>query len=190
LVSLKATPIERIDVGGVHTSDAYYELDALVLATGFDAMTGSVRKLNIVGRDSETLNQVWAEGPVTYLGLGVPGFPNLFNVAGPGSPSVLANMVLHAELNVDWIADAIGHLETRGAAGIEARPDAAADWVKECSERAAGTLMPLAASWYVGANIPGKPRVFMPFVGGFGVYGQIIAEVADAGYKGFDVIEA
>jgi cation diffusion facilitator CzcD-associated flavoprotein CzcO len=190
LVSLRETPIQRIDAAGVHTSAAYYELDALVLATGFDAMTGSVRKLNIVGRDGATLNQVWAEGPVTYLGIGIPGFPNLFNVGGPGSPSVLANMVLVSELHVDWFADAIRYLEARGAVGIEARPDAAADWVKECYERAVGTLMPLASSWYLGANIPGKPRVFMPFVGGFGVYGQIIAEVADAGYKGFDVIEA
>ncbi|HEU4362285.1 MAG TPA: NAD(P)/FAD-dependent oxidoreductase, partial [Mycobacterium sp.] len=108
LVNLRATPIERIDAGGVHTSDAYYELDTLVLATGFDAMTGSVQKLNIVGRDGQTLNEAWTAGPLTYLGLGVPGFPNLFNIAGAGSPSVLANMVLHAELHVDWIADAIG----------------------------------------------------------------------------------
>lgn len=189
LVNLRATPIQRIDEHGVHTSDAYYELDALVLATGFDAMTGSVQKLNIVGRDGKTLNDAWAAGPVTYLGLGIPGFPNLFNIAGAGSPSVLANMVLHAELHVDWIADAIGYLDARGALGIEARRDAAEDWVSECSERAAGTLMPRANSWYVGANIPGKPRVFMPFVSGFGLYGQIIADVAAAGYKGFDVIE-
>lgn len=189
LVNLRATPIQRLDATGVHTSDAYYELDALVLATGFDAMTGSVQKVNIVGRDGETLNRAWAAGPVTYLGLGVPGFPNLFNIAGAGSPSVLANMVLHAELHVDWIADAIGHLDVRGAIGIEASPDAAADWVKECSEQAAGTLMTRANSWYLGANIGGKPRVFMPFVGGFGVYGQMIADVVAAGYKGFDVIE-
>lgn len=190
LVNLRATPIERIDAGGIHTSDDYYELDALVLATGFDAMTGSVDKLNIVGRGGQTLNAAWAEGPVTYLGLGVPGFPNLFNIAGAGSPSVLANMVLHAELHVDWIAAAIAHLDTHGTVGIEACADAAADWVKECSDRATGTLMLQANSWYLGANIPGKPRVFMPFIGGFGVYGQIIADVAAAGYKGFDLIEA
>ena len=190
LVSLKATPIQQIDATGVHTCDNHYELDALVLATGFDAMTGSVRKLNIVGRGGITLNQAWAEGPVTYLGIGIPGFPNLFNIGGPGSPSVLANMVLVSELHVDWIADAIGYLQAHGGIGLEARPDTASDWVKECSERAAGTLMPLAASWYLGANIPGKPRVFMPFVAGFGVYGEIIAEVADAGYKGFTTIEA
>ncbi|WP_068268803.1 flavin-containing monooxygenase [Aldersonia kunmingensis] len=189
LVNLRAAPIERIEAGGVHTADAYYEIDDLVLATGFDAMTGSVEKLRIVGRGGETLNEAWAEGPKTYLGLGIAGFPNLFNLTGPGSPSVLANMVLHSELHVNWVADAIGYLDAHGAVALEARPEAVADWVKECSERAAATLMPTANSWYLGANIPGKPRVFMPFVGGFGVYGRIIAEVAAAGYKGFDVIE-
>ncbi|KHO26227.1 cyclohexanone monooxygenase [Mycolicibacterium setense] len=187
LVNLRATPIERIDPSGVDTTDAHYDLDALVLATGFDAMTGSVQKLNVVGRDGRTLNDAWAEGPVTYLGLGVPGFPNLFNIAGPGAPSVLANMVLHSELHVNWVADAIGYLDAQGAPAIEARAEAAVEWVAECSRRAAQTLMPQANSWYLGANIPGKPRVFMPFVGGFGVYGEIIAEVAAAGYKGFDI---
>ncbi|WP_102142587.1 flavin-containing monooxygenase [Mycobacterium hubeiense] len=190
LVSLRATPIRRIDASGVHTTDAHYELDALVLATGFDAMTGSVSKLNIIGRGGLTLNDAWAHGPITYLGLGIPGFPNLFNMTGPGSPSVLANMVLHSELHVDWVADAIAYLDAHGATALEAQPEAAAGWVEECRRRAAGTLMPQANSWYLGANIPGKPRVFMPFVGGFGVYGEIIAGVAEAGYKGFDVIEA
>ncbi|OBK83385.1 flavin-containing monooxygenase [Mycolicibacter sinensis] len=190
LVNLRATPIQRIDASGVHTSDAYYELDALVFATGFDAMTGSVEKLRIVGRDGQTLNEAWRDGPNTYLGLGIPGFPNLFNLTGPGSPSVLANMVLHSELHVDWIADAIRYLADHDASALEARRDAAAEWGAECSQRAAGTLMTQANSWYLGANIPGRPRVFMPFIGGFGVYGQIIAGVAEAGYKGFDVLEA
>ncbi|MFE3445888.1 flavin-containing monooxygenase [Nocardia sp. NPDC059180] len=189
LVNLRATPIERIDADGVHTAEAHYPLDALVLATGFDAMTGSVARLNIVGRDGRTLNEAWQEGPKTYLGLGVTGFPNMFNLTGPGSPSVLANMVLHSELHVDWVADAIAYLDRNSAVALEARPDAVAAWVAECVERAAGTLMPTANSWYLGANVPGKPRVFMPFVGGFGVYGEIIAEVAAAEYKGFDVIE-
>lgn len=188
LVNLRATPIERIDAGGVHTTADYYPLDALVLATGFDAMTGSVAKLNIVGRDGRTLNEAWSDGPKTYLGLGVTGFPNLFNLTGPGSPSVLANMVLHSELHVDWVAGAIDYLDRNGATALEARPDAVEAWVAECAERAARTLMPTANSWYLGANVPGKPRVFMPFVGGFGVYGEIIAEVAAAEYKGFDVI--
>ncbi|MBF6089943.1 NAD(P)/FAD-dependent oxidoreductase [Nocardia cyriacigeorgica] len=188
LVNLRATPIDRIDAGGVHTTTAYYPLDALVLATGFDAMTGSVAKLDIVGRDGRTLNEAWREGPKTYLGLGVTGFPNLFNLTGPGSPSVLANMVLHSELHVDWVAGAIDYLDRNGAAALEARPEAVEAWVAECAERASRTLMPTANSWYLGANVPGKPRVFMPFVGGFGVYGEIIAEVAAAEYKGFDVI--
>lgn len=187
LVNLRATPIERIDASGLDTTEAHYDLDALVLATGFDAMTGSVQKLNVVGRGGRTLNEAWAEGPATYLGLGVPGFPNLFNIAGPGAPSVLANMVLHSELHLNWVADAIAFLDAQSAPAIEAREDAAAEWVAECTRRAAGTLMPQANSWYLGANIPGKPRVFMPFVGGFGVYGEIIAEIAAAGYKGFDI---
>lgn len=189
LVDLRATPIERIDAGGLHTTGAYFPLDTLVLATGFDAMTGSVAKIAITGRGGRTLNEAWAEGPVNYLGLGVPGFPNLFNLTGPGSPSVLANMVLHSELHVDWVAEAIGFVDGRGATALEARADAAAAWVAECAERASGTLMTRANSWYLGANIPGKPRFFMPFVSGFGVYGEIIAEVAAADYKGFDLLD-
>jgi cation diffusion facilitator CzcD-associated flavoprotein CzcO len=188
LVNLRETPIERMDSTGVTTSTTHYDLDALVLATGFDAMTGSVSKLNITGRGGETLNAAWAAGPVTYLGLGVPGFPNLFNVSGPGSPSVLANMALHSELHVNWIADAIGYLAAHGAAALEATRSAAANWTEECTHRAAEGLMLRANSWYLGANVRGKPRVFMPFVGGFGVYGQIIADVAAAGYKGFDLV--
>jgi cation diffusion facilitator CzcD-associated flavoprotein CzcO len=188
LVNLRETPIERMDSAGATTSTTHYDLDALVLATGFDAMTGSVSKLNIVGRDGETLNGTWAAGPVTYLGLGIPGFPNLFNVSGPGSPSVLANMALHSELHVNWIADAISYLAAHGATGLEATRSAAANWTEECTHRATEGLMLRANSWYLGANVGGKPRVFMPFVGGFGVYGQIIADVAAAGYKGFDLL--
>ena len=121
-----------------------------MLATGFDAMTGSVGKLNIVGRSGETLNAAWASGPVTYLGLGVPGFPNVFNISGPGSPSVLANMALHSELHVDWIADAIGYLGAHGAIALEATRSAAADWTDECTHRAAEGLMLRANSWYLG----------------------------------------
>src|ERR1700760_655342 len=188
LVNLRETPLARMDSAGVATSAAYYDLDALVLATGFDAMTGSVGKLKIAGRGGETLNAPWASGPVTYLGLGVPGFPNLFNISGPGSPSVLANMALHSELHVDWIADAIRYLGAHGAIALEATRAAATDWNDECTHRAAEGLMLRANSWYLGANVAGKPRVFMPFVGGFGVYGQIIADVAAAGYKGFDLL--
>ncbi|AZG45972.1 Phenylacetone monooxygenase [Gordonia insulae] len=190
IVDVRATPIERITPDGIHVDGRIVELDSLVLATGFDAMTGSVERINIVGRGGETLKQAWSEGPRTYLGLGVHGFPNLFNLTGPGSPSVLANMVLHSELHVDWVADAISALDANGSTAIEARSDAVQAWVQECTERAAATLMPDANSWYLGANIPGKPRVFMPFVGGFGVYRRIIADVAADDYRGFQFLDA
>ncbi|MDR2280250.1 MAG: NAD(P)/FAD-dependent oxidoreductase [Gordonia sp. (in: high G+C Gram-positive bacteria)] len=189
LVNLRKAPIERIDATGVVTADGrHHDLDALVLATGFDAMTGSVAKINIVGRGGRTLNDEWAAGPRTYLGLGIAGFPNLFNLTGPGSPSVLANMVLHSELHVDWISDAIAHVDEAGAVGFEARADAVDEWVAECRRRAEGSLMVQANSWYLGANIPGRPRVFMPFVGGFGAYGDIIAKVAANDYEGFQLL--
>ncbi|EME19880.1 flavin-containing monooxygenase [Rhodococcus triatomae] len=187
LVDLRSAPIVGMDEAGITTTAAHYDLDVIVLATGFDAMTGSLSKLEIVGREGRTLGEKWAAGPETYLGLGVDGFPNFFNLTGPGSPSVLANMVLHSELHVDWVADAIAHLDARGAAAIEATPDAVAEWVDECRTRAESSLLNTANSWYLGANIPGRPRVFMPFLGGFSTYREIIAEVAESGYKGFDV---
>ena len=189
LVDLRSTPIERIASMGVVLADELIELDSLVLATGFDAMTGAIDRINIVGRDGVSLKQAWESGPKTYLGLGVSGFPNLFNVTGPGSPSVLANMVLHSELHVDWIAGAIATIERSGVRAIEARPEAVEEWVDECAQRAAKTLMPAANSWYLGANIPGKPRVFMPFVGGFGTYRNILLDVAADGYRGFDLVD-
>ena len=131
-----------------------------------------------------------AHGPRTYLGLGVDGFPNLFIVSGPGAPAVLANMVLHAEAHVNWIADCIDHLDEHGYAGIEARLEAVNLWIAECAARAEATLFPKADSWYMGANVPGKPRVFMLFVSGFAVYNDICAEVAAAGYSGFELIKA
>jgi cyclohexanone monooxygenase len=189
LVDLKATPIERIEPAGVRLAGGeLVELDVLVYATGFDAMTGSLDRIGITGRGGRTLKEAWAAGPRTYLGLGVDGFPNLFNIAGPGSPSVLANMVLCGEQHIDWIADLIGHLGEQGRTAVEATPDAVDGWVDECRERAARTLMPEANSWYLGANIPGKPRVFMPFVGGFGAYGDIIEKVAADGYPGFELL--
>ncbi|QNS06803.1 flavin-containing monooxygenase [Streptomyces xanthii] len=189
LVNLKATPIERIEASGVRLAGGeLVELDVLVYATGFDAMTGSLDRIGITGREGRTLKEAWAAGPRTYLGLGVDGFPNLFNIAGPGSPSVLANMILCGEQHVDWIAGLLTHLSERGHAGVEARTPAVDGWVEECRRRADGTLMPAANSWYLGANIPGKPRVFMPFVGGFGAYGDIIEKVAADGYEGFELL--
>ncbi|MCV7187740.1 flavin-containing monooxygenase [Mycolicibacterium thermoresistibile] len=190
LVSVRRTPIQSIDAEGVVTSERHYRLDAIVFATGFDAMTGTVAKIDIVGRGGRRLVEDWAHGPRTYLGLGVDGFPNLFLISGPGAPAVLANMVLHAEANVNWIADAIGHLDEHGYSAIEATPDAVDNWVAECNKRAEATLFPKANSWYMGANVPGKPRVFMLFIGGFATYLDICAEVADAGYKGFRLLKA
>ncbi|WP_277831638.1 flavin-containing monooxygenase [Speluncibacter jeojiensis] len=187
LVNLKADPIVGMDATGVNTTGAHYELDAIVLATGFDAMTGSLDKLEIVGRGGQTLKDKWTAGPETYLGLGVDGFPNFFNVNGPGATGVLANMVLHSELHVDWIADAIAYLDDHGGDGIEAEPEAVAEWVDKCRTLAEKSLLNTANSWYLGANIPGRPRVFMPFAGGFSTYREIITGIAESGYKGFAI---
>jgi cation diffusion facilitator CzcD-associated flavoprotein CzcO len=189
LVSVRATPIESIDAAGINTTGAHYDLDMIVFATGFDALTGALTKIDIVGRHGAMLRDDWAHGPRTYLGLGVDGFPNLFLISGPGAPAVLANMVLHAEAHVNWIADAIAYLDDRGYAAIEATPDAVDGWVAELARRAEASLFTKANSWYLGANVPGKPRVFMLFLGGFAAYNDICAEVADAGYKGFDLVK-
>jgi cyclohexanone monooxygenase len=190
LVSVRKTPIESIDRTGINTSDTHYDLDAIVLATGFDAMTGALAKIDIVGRANKRLRDNWSAGPRTYLGLGVDGFPNLFLVSGPGAPAVLANMVLHAEAHLNWIADAIAHLDLHGYAAIEATPDAVEGWISECNQRANATLFTKANSWYMGANVPGKPRVFMLFLGGFAAYLDICNEIASAGYKGFNLVKA
>lgn len=189
LVSVRETPIESIDATGINTAAEHFDLDALVLATGFDAMTGTLAKIDIVGRGGQKLVDDWAEGPRTYLGLGVDGFPNLFLVSGPGAPAVLANMVLHAEAHINWISDAIEHLDEHGFTAIEASENAVDNWIAECNKRADATLFPKANSWYMGANVPGKPRVFMLFIGGFAAYLDICAEVADAGYKGFSLLK-
>lgn len=187
LVNLREAPIVAIDETGIQTADGHYELDVIVFATGFDAITGSLDRIEIRGRGGALLREEWKAGPQTYLGLAAPGFPNLFTVTGPGSPGVLANMVLASEQHVDWIGDAIAHLEATGLATIEAGADAAADWMAQCGELAAKTLFPQANSWYMGANIEGKPRVFMLYAGGFGNYGTIIADIAAAGYEGFEL---
>ncbi|BBY32606.1 cyclohexanone monooxygenase [Mycolicibacter minnesotensis] len=190
LVSVRKTPIESIDASGITTSAKHYDLDAIVLATGFDAMTGTLAKIDIVGRSGRKLADDWSHGPRTYLGLGVDGFPNLFLVSGPGAPAVLANMVLHAEAHINWICDAVGYLDQHGYAAIEATADAVDTWIADCNQRADATLFPHANSWYVGANVPGKARVFMLFIGGFATYLDICAEVAGAGYKGFRLLKA
>jgi cyclohexanone monooxygenase len=185
LVDIKSNPIEEILPNAVRTAAGDYEVDALVLATGFDAMTGSVAKIDISGRHGQTLNQKWAEGPKTYLGLMSAGFPNLFIITGPGSPSVLSNMMVSIEQHVDWIADCIAWMRDRGFEVMEAKQDAEDRWVAHVNEVAHTTLYPQANSWYMGANIPGKPQIFMPYIGGVGVYRQICNDVAAKGYKGF-----
>jgi cation diffusion facilitator CzcD-associated flavoprotein CzcO len=189
LINARATPIESVDPAGINTTAAHYDLDMIVLATGFDAMTGALTNIDIVGRDGVTLRDAWAHGPRTYLGLGIDGFPNLFLISGPGAPAVLVNMVLHAEAQVNWIAEAIAYIGDHGYAAIEPTLDAVDGWGAECARRAEATLFTKANSWYMGANVPGKPRGFMLFVGGFATYNDICAEVADAGYKGFELVK-
>jgi cyclohexanone monooxygenase len=190
LVDIKSNPIEEILPHAVRTGGKDYEVDALVLATGFDAMTGSLAKIDIRGRDGLTLNRKWAEGPKTYLGLMSAGFPNLFIITGPGSPSVLSNMIVSIEQHVDWISDCIAYIRDRGFDSLEAEKDAEDKWVAHVNEAAFSTLYPQANSWYMGANIPGKPRIFMPYIGGVGPYRQICNEVAAKGYEGFAMTAA
>jgi len=185
LVDIRSNPIEQISANAVRAGGKDYEIDALVLATGFDAMTGSVAKIDIRGRNGLTLNQKWAEGPKTYLGLMSAGFPNLFIITGPGSPSVLSNMIVSIEQHVDWIADCLAYMRNSGVDAMEARKEAEDKWVAHVNEVAHATLYPQANSWYMGANIPGKPQIFMPYIGGVGVYRQICNEVAANGYEGF-----
>ena len=190
LVDIKSSPIEEITANAVRTGGKDYEVDALVLATGFDAMTGSVAKIDIRGRNGQTLNRKWAEGPKTYLGLMSAGFPNLFIITGPGSPSVLSNMIVSIEQHVDWITDCIAYMRDRGLATMEANTDAEDQWVAHVNEVAHTTLYPQANSWYMGANIPGKPQIFMPYIGGVGAYRQICNDVAARGYEGFTMESA
>jgi cation diffusion facilitator CzcD-associated flavoprotein CzcO len=186
LVDLRATPIEQVTPEGIQTSDGVYPLDIIVFATGFDAMTGPLLKLDIKGRDGRTLRDAWAEGPRSYLGLQVAGFPNMFTITGPGSPSVLCNMPVAIEQHVEWITDLIAHMRAHGIERAEATPEATDRWVAHVSEAANATLLPQAeSSWYLGANVPGKPRVFMPYAGGMARYAQICRDIAQAGYEGF-----
>ena len=185
LVDIRHSPIQEITTKGIRTEDAEYELDIIVFATGFDAMTGAYFKMDIRGKGGEALKEKWAAGPLTYLGVATAGFPNMFMITGPGSPSVLSNMPVSIEQHVEWIAEVIGTMRDQGAETIEAEAQAEADWVKHVNTIADQTLFMLADSWYLGANIPGKPRVFMPYVGGVGAYRIKCDEVAAKGYEGF-----
>ncbi len=186
LVDVKANPITEITPTGIRTTAGEYPLDVIVFATGFDAMTGPLLRLNITGRDGVALSDVWAAGPRSYLGLQVEGFPNMFTITGPGSPSVLTNMPVAIEQHVEWITALIAHMRSQGIARIEPEPQAVADWLVKVNEASHETLLPQAASsWYLGANVPGKPRVFMPYAGGMAKYRGICEEVAAQGYTGF-----
>jgi cyclohexanone monooxygenase len=186
LVDVKADPIIEITATGLRTRDREYgPFDAIAFATGFDAMTGALREIDVSVKGGDVLAEQWEAGPRTYLGLMVAGFPNMFVITGPGSPSVKTQMILAIEQHTDWVADCLTHLRKNGFNRIEAERQAQDAWVQHVNEVADSTLYPLANSWYVGANIPGKPRVFMPYVGGFAGYKQKCDEIAANEYEGF-----
>ena len=187
LVDLRESRIEEIVATGIRTGDKTYELDAIVFATGFDALTGPLTRLGISGRGGQKLESKWSAGPRTYLGVCTLGFPNMFMITGPGSPSVLGNMPVSIEQHVDWICDCIAHLRENGASTIEATMEAEQTWSAHVKELADATLFPQADSWYMGANIPGKPRVFLPYIGGFGTYRKLCTDIAAKGYEGFAI---
>jgi cyclohexanone monooxygenase len=185
LVNVKPAPIETFTEKGLVAGGVEHEFDIVIFATGFDAMTGALREIDIRGRGNQSLNDKWKDGPATYLGLMIAGFPNLFIITGPGSPSVKSNVVLSIEQHVDWISDCLAALDQRGIETIEADAQAEAKWVAHVNEVAAPTLYVKTDSWYTGANVPGKPKVFMPYVGGIGRYRKICDEVAADNYRGF-----
>ncbi len=185
LVDVRSTPILEITPTGVRTTADEHALDAIVFATGFDAMTGPLLGPDITGAGGVALRDKWVAGPRTYLGIATAGFPNLFTITGPGSPSVLVNMAVAIEQHVDWVADCIAYLRDRGLASIDATVEAEDRWVDHVNEVANLTLFPHANSWYMGANVPGKPRVFMPYIGGLPRYTQVCDDVAADDYRGF-----
>ncbi|MEZ5111760.1 MAG: NAD(P)/FAD-dependent oxidoreductase [Microbacteriaceae bacterium] len=185
LVSIRDTPIERFSPAGIVVGDTEYEFDAIVLATGFDASTGALDRIRIEGVDGRLMRDEWAEGAKSYLGLASPGFPNLFTVTGPGSPAILTNVIGSIEHHVEWIADYIAYLRAEGITRAEARAEATEAWTAHVAELASMTLYPQAASWYMGANIPGKPRVFLAYIGGLHNYRDRCERIAADGYPGF-----
>jgi cation diffusion facilitator CzcD-associated flavoprotein CzcO len=185
LVNIRKTPIERLTATGITTTDGEYPLDIIVFATGFDAITGPLLRMGVRGSGGLALEDAWRDGPDNYLGLAVAGFPNMFTITGPSSPAVLANVVVAIEQHVDWIARCLIHLRERGIDRIEAEPQAQAVWSGEVQAVAEGTLFPLAKSWYMGDNIPGKPRAFLAYVGGMPAYSARCDAVAASDYEGF-----
>jgi cation diffusion facilitator CzcD-associated flavoprotein CzcO len=187
LVDLRQTAITGIVASGIATTGGTIEVDVIVFATGFDAMTGSILRIPITGRDGLTIQDKWSDGPVTYLGLAVHGFPNLFIITGPGSPSVISNMVPSIEQHVEWIADCIAYLAARGVDVIEAEAPAEKEWTDQVHALGEMTIFTHGNSWYMGRNIEGKPEGFMPFAGGTVLYRQICDSVAENGYQGFTI---
>lgn len=189
LVDLRRGGINGITETGMDTEQGHFEFDALVFATGFDAMTGALLGVDIKGRDGVSLKDCWKAGPRSYLGLQVHGFPNLFTITGPGSPSVLSNMMVSIEQHVDWITDCIRHMASNQVRAIEATEEAEQRWIEHAYQVASGTMLtaPSCNSWYLGVNIPGKPRIFMPYVGGVGTYRDKCDQVAANGYEGFEL---
>ena len=185
LVNIRSAPIESVYPGGVKTATDSYDLDALVFATGFDALTGALFAIDIRGADGVPLRSAWVDGARTYLGLASAGFPNMFIITGPGSPSVFSNMVLSIEQHVEWVRDCVVWLRSHGHATIEPTEAAESAWMEHVSEVAYATLFPKADSWYIGANIPGKPRVFTSYLAGCGPFRAKCDAVAAAGYEGF-----
>ena len=185
LVDIRHSPIQEITPKGIRTEDEEYEFDVIVFATGFDAMTGTFLKMDIRGRNDLSLRDKWSEGPKTYLGLQVAGFPNMFMITGPGSPSVLSNMPVSIEQHIEWIGDFIEYMRERDIQVAEPDVGAETAWGAHVNEVAEPTMFMLATSWYLGFNIPGKPRVFTPYAGGIGTYRKKCNEVADNGYEGF-----
>ncbi len=185
LVDVKETPIEEITATGVRTGEGEHELDALVFATGFDAMTGPYNKIDIRGRGGRRLREKWAEGPRTYLGIMSADYPNMFAITGPQSPSVLTNVPVAIEQHVEWISEIIQHMREGGLGVVEPTREAEDAWVDHSQEVAHATLFPESATWYMGANVPGKPQVFLPYLGGLGPYREKCDEVAANGYEGF-----
>ena len=186
LVDLRATPIEAIVPAGIQTQAGIHALDSIVFATGYDAVTGALDRIDIRGRQGLALKEKWASGPRTYLGLMMAGFPNFFLITGPGSPSVLTNVIMAIEQHVEWIANCLAHMQSHSLSVAEPRAQAEADWVAHVNEVASKTLFTGTQSWYMGANIPGKPRVFLPYIGGLGTYTTICDEVVADGYRGFN----
>jgi cyclohexanone monooxygenase len=190
LIDSSDEPITEITPAGIRTSRDQYEVDALILATGFDAMTGTLKRIDVRGRNGRQLRDHWRDGPLTYLGLAISGFPNLFTITGPGSPSVLSNMMVSIEQNVEWIADLMEYATTNQLEYIEATDQAESEWTDHVVDVASGMLFSQGNSWWKGANVEGKPTVFMPYAGGVGRYRAICDEVASNGYSGFRLSHA